>query len=269
MGSLPPSPHEVHEASQEPPVSYGSLCDLANLEQAYARVASETIESDEADVFLGRLSADLQSGTYAPAGCLEPAAGNTTMNEAASMAARDLVVQASLTLQLDSLVARGGSSVHEPENCVKWVAEAIQAGLTRVYAEEVDVCLETLPDKLLVQRLSRRIGDERIIALLKTVLAAYPELDQRTLLIPLLTNLAFDGIDRMFEEAKELAPQDSIPHMECARFGHQIIVLVDPKPQYDWFLPAIKKRLHDELAVLKWESIRRKPRSSIWHSVGR
>jgi hypothetical protein len=249
---LTPRPHGIPKASHESPAYYRSLCELANLELAYAQIPSEAISSGEAEVILKQLGSDLRSGIYQPACCLEPSLGNLLAIDAGSIKARDLIVQASLTIHLDSLFAREAPSVHEPENCIKWVARLIQAGLTRLYAEEADVCLDTVPDKLLLERLRRRIGDERIIELFKAVLAAYPEIDQRVLLVPLLTNLAFDGIDRMFEEAQELVPKDSIPRMQCARFGNHLIVLVDPKPQYDWFLPAIKKRIHDELASLKW-----------------
>jgi hypothetical protein len=249
----PALPHDAKKTPKESLVSFHSLCDLANLRLAYAEIDSEAITPEDAEALLERLSADLQSGSYRSAVSLETSSGNPVTNDATSVKERDMVVQASLTRYLDPLLAQTASSVYEPEKCIKWIAGVIQAGLTRVYVEEVDACLDAVADKLLLQSLRRRVGDERIIELLRTVLVAFPDMGQRTLLIPLLTNLAFDGIDRMFQEAKELAPQDSIPRMLCARFGTHLVVLVDPKPQYDWFLPALKKRIHDELALLKWE----------------
>ena len=229
---------------------YDSLYDLANLEAAYAhlrrsfstneiiRSAFQPMRSEEAEKLLRHVSKNLQSGAYRP----DP-----------DLRASDLVVQATISLVLAPASEQSSVSFAEQENCIKWVANAVRRGLTREYSEEVVVHLDSVQDALLLERLRRRVGDDQIVQLLRKILATYAGIAKRALLIPLLTKLAFDGIDRIFAEAKKVAWQGSIHPIECARFENHLIALSDPDPQCDWLLPAINKRLRDELTVLKWE----------------
>lgn len=51
----------------------------------------------------------------------------------------------------------------------------------------------------------------------------------------------------MLEKAKEVTRRDTYIHMEYARFADDIVVLIDQHPKWDWLVPAVEKRLREEL----------------------
>ena len=70
---------------------------------------------------------------------------------------------------------------------------------------------------------------------------------------PLLSNLYLNEVDRMLERAKEVTRNGKYTYIEYARFADDLVILIDAHPRHDWLLPAIEKRLREELAVLQVE----------------
>jgi RNA-directed DNA polymerase len=57
----------------------------------------------------------------------------------------------------------------------------------------------------------------------------------------------------MLERAKEVTRSGKYTYIEYARFADDLVILIDAYPQHDWLLPAVEKRLREELAALQVE----------------
>jgi RNA-directed DNA polymerase len=61
----------------------------------------------------------------------------------------------------------------------------------------------------------------------------------------------------MLERAKavtsEATAEGRYARMEYARFADDLVILIDAHPRHDWLLPAVEKRLREELAALQVE----------------
>jgi RNA-directed DNA polymerase len=55
----------------------------------------------------------------------------------------------------------------------------------------------------------------------------------------------------MLERAKEVTRSGKYTYIEYARFADDLVILIDAYPQHDWLLPAVEKRLREELAALQ------------------
>src|SRR5690349_3596518 len=53
------------------------------------------------------------------------------------------------------------------------------------------------------------------------------------------------AIDRLLAQATGFAREGLSTHILSARFHTNVIVAVDNDPQFDWLLPAVRKRLND------------------------
>jgi RNA-directed DNA polymerase len=70
---------------------------------------------------------------------------------------------------------------------------------------------------------------------------------------PLLSNIYLNEVDRMLERAKEATRYGAYTGIEYARFADDLVILIDAHPRHDWLLPAVEKRLREELAALQVE----------------
>jgi len=127
----------------------------------------------------------------------------------------------------------------------------IEHGLTRVYVENLEGCAGAVQDEVLVEAVGRRVADAEFVGLFARFLGAAPEPVQRALLAPVLVNVALERIDAILEEANAIGRLEPVLHVNCARFGDGLIVLVSADSQHDWVLPAIKSRLRAAWAKLK------------------
>jgi predicted esterase len=237
---------------------YADLCTVEELQRAYTHIqensgelgidtlAIETIEADEIEVFLKQLSGDLQARTYQPARVAERE-GRVDL--------RDLVVQVALKRLLESAFPRAFPSDPEPEKTIKWVIGNIDRGLSRVYAVSIGESLDPGDYERLVERVNSRIGDPQLTGLLKEVLATsvQPSQPLQGFLAPLLADIAFEGIDQILQQAKTFGREENFLHVQWTRVADQLVVLSDCDPRYDWILPAVKKRLREELSSLHYD----------------
>src|SRR5579875_194082 len=156
---------------------------------------------------------------------------------------------AALQQLLESAASSAFPSDVDPEKTIRWVANQIDKGLCRIYAVHINECLDEQGYKRLVERVCRRVDDPQVSEQLQETLAASPQPE----LVPLLINVAFAEIDHILQQAKALGREDHFLHVQCLRVGNELIVLADQDPRYEWILPAVQKRLREELAHLHYE----------------
>jgi RNA-directed DNA polymerase len=78
---------------------------------------------------------------------------------------------------------------------------------------------------------------------------------------PLLSNIYLNEVDRMLERAKEATRNGKYTYIEYARFADDLVILIDAYRRHDWLLPAVEKRLREELVALRVEVNEEKSRT--------
>ena len=73
------------------------------------------------------------------------------------------------------------------------------------------------------------------------------------LLAKVAKRVELNEVDRMLERAKEATRYGKYTGIEYARFADDLVILIDAHPRHDWLLPAVEKRLREELAALQVE----------------
>ena len=166
-------------------------------------------------------------------------------------------------LPLAKGVKRSGRPVHENGICskrtaheaVNRVAEAIVKNKTRVLDLDLRAYFDNVRHHLLLAKVARRVNDEHVMHLLKTILKASGKkgVPQGGPLAPLLSNVYLNEVDRMLERAKEVTRRGPYTYIEYVRFADDLVVLVDAYARHDWLLKAVEKRLREELVKLQVE----------------
>ena len=105
--------------------------------------------------------------------------------------------------------------------------------------------------------------DDDVMHLLKIMLKANGRygVPQGGVISPLLSNLYLNEVDRMLERAREVTRNGKYTYIEYARFADDLVILIDAYPRHDWLLPAVEKRLREELAALQVEINEEKSRT--------
>jgi predicted esterase len=270
LPSLEADESRCQQAADPSPASrsfYADLCVLENLQQAYTLIKEklpelgidpltfETIPAEDVETFLKQLSHELRARTYQPARLEQQSPATSVTRREGLVAFRDLVVQAALKNALESAFPPAFPSDPEPEKTIKWIAGNIDRGLSRVYAVSIIESMDAGEYKRLVERAGSRIGDPQLIGLLKEVLAASVQPGQplQGLLAPLLADIAFEGIDQILQQAKTFGREENFLHVQWTRVADQLVVLSDCDPRYEWILPAVKKRVREELSSLHYD----------------
>ncbi len=70
---------------------------------------------------------------------------------------------------------------------------------------------------------------------------------------PLLANIYLNDLDRMLEKARKVTRRDRYTNVAYARFGDDIVVLIDGHSRNHWLVGAVKRRMEEELAKLRVE----------------
>jgi RNA-directed DNA polymerase len=89
--------------------------------------------------------------------------------------------------------------------------------------------------------------------LLKMILKATGKkgVPQGGVISPLLSNLYLNGVDKMLERAIEATRYEQYTAVQYARFADDLVILVDSHPRHDWIVPAVVRRLREELGKLR------------------
>jgi RNA-directed DNA polymerase len=176
---------------------FNLVCDRTTLQVAWQRIranrGSRTTGVDgmtRADVedrigvgrFLEELRVSLKDGSYRPQPVRErsiPKPGTRKVRRLGISTLRDRVVQMALKLVLEPIFEPDqyrSSYAYRPgrraQDAVAEIVHAINNGYEWVIEGDLEACFDTIPHRLVVERVRRRITDRRVIALIKAFLAA-------------------------------------------------------------------------------------------------
>jgi RNA-directed DNA polymerase len=249
---------------------------METLRQAYAmakendgapgvdRVTFEAIEAQGVDAFLEQIRDELVRRTYKPL----PARRQEIPKDGGKVrvlsipAIRDRVVQGALKLILEPIFEadfQPGSFGYRPKKtaheAVGRVAQAIVRHKTRVIDFDLRSYFDNVRHDRLLAKVAKRINDDDVMHLLKIMLKANGRygVPQGGVISPLLSNVYLNEVDRMLERAKEATRYGRYTGIEYARYADDLVILIDAHPRHDWLLPAVEKRLREELAILQVE----------------
>ena len=185
-------------------------------------------------------------------------------------AIRDRVVQGALKLILEPIFEadfQPGSFGYRPKKtaheAVDRVAQAIVQCKTRVIDLDLRSYFDNVRHDLLLAKVAKRVDDDDVMHLLKITLKANGRcgVPQGGVVSPLLSNIYLNEVDRMLERAKEATRNGKYTYIEYARFADDLVILIDAHRRHDWLLPAVEKRLREELVALRVEVNEEKSRT--------
>jgi RNA-directed DNA polymerase len=227
-------------------------------------VTFAAIEAQGVDAFLEQIRDDLVQRTYKPL----PARRQEIPKDGGKVrvlsipAIRDRVVQGSLKLILEPIFEadfQPGSFGYRPKKtaheAVDRVAQAIVRHKTRVLDCDLLRYFDNIRHDRLLAKVAQRVDDDDVMHLLKITLKANGQrgVSQGGVVSPLLSNIYLNEVDRMLERAKEATRYGKYTGIEYARFADDLVILIDAHPRHGWLLPAVEKRLREELAALQVE----------------
>ena len=256
---------------------YVHICKLETLRQAYALakdndgapgvdgVTFEAIEEQGVDAFLAQIRDELVQRTYKPLPARKreiPKDGGTKVRVLSIPAIRDRVVQGALKLILEPIFEadfQPGSFGYRPKKTAHEAVDRVAQAIVRHKTRVIDIDLRSYFDNVrhdrLLAKVAKRVDDDDVMHLLKIMLKANGRygVPQGGVVSPLLSNIYLNEVDRMLERAKEATRYGKYTGIEYARFADDLVILVDAHPRHDWLLPAVEKRLREELAALQVE----------------
>jgi RNA-directed DNA polymerase len=255
---------------------YVHVCKMETLRQAYALakendgapgvdgVTFAAIEAQDVEAFLEQIRDELVQRTYKPL----PARKREIPKDGGKVrvlsipAIRDRVVQGALKLILEPIFEadfQPGSFGYRPkksaQEAVDRVAKAIDRCKTRVIDLDLRSYFDNVRHDLLLAKVAKRVNDDDVMHLLKIMLKANGRcgVPQGGVISPLLSNIYLNEVDRMLERAKEATRYGKYTGIEYARFADDLVILIDAYRRHDWLLPAVEKRLREELVALRVE----------------
>jgi RNA-directed DNA polymerase len=255
---------------------YVHVCKLETLDEAYRMaqendgapgidgVTFEAIEESGVEGFLRQIRDELITGTYRPMRArkkeIPKDGGKVRVLSIPSIG--DRVVQGALKLILEPIFEadfQPGSYGYRPKRtahqAVNRVAQAIVESKTRIIDIDLRAYFDNVQHHLLLEKVARRVHDDEVMHLLKTMLKATGAkgVPQGGVISPLLSNLYLTEVDRMLERAMETTRNGKYTYVQYARFADDLVILIDSHPRHDWLMKAVGKRLREELAKLQVE----------------
>lgn len=215
---------------------YNLVVDPAFLAMAWMRVrenkgartagidgwTAQMIERSELGVagFLERLREQLKSRSFVPVPVRQRAIpkANGKLRKLGIPTVTDRVVQASLKLVLEPILEADfypGSYGFRPkrraQDAIEEIRHFAKSGYEQVFEADIKACFDEIDHTVLMNRLRRRVGDKRVLALVKAFLKSgildetgisrdtITGTPQGGILSPLLANLALTVLDENFD----------------------------------------------------------------------
>lgn len=249
---------------------FNLVCDPAFLAVAWDRVrgnrgarsagvdgvAPRSIDTGE-EAFLRRLRDDLKARRFEPLPVRQrmiPKA-NGKLRTLGIPTARDRVVQASIKLVLEPIFETGFHPCsygfrpgRRPHDAIAEIHMLATQGYTWVLEGDIEACFDNLDHPALMGRVRRRIGDKRVVGLVKAFLRAGVLSEdgvtrdtkmgtpQGGILSPLLANIALSVLDDHFAEAwasfgknqqaRSYRRSKGLPTYRLVRYADDFVVMV-------------------------------------------
>jgi len=227
-------------------------------------VTFAAIEESGLEEFLEKIREDLVNGTYLPMKSREKAIdkGNGKTRTLKIPTIRDRVVQGAVKLILEPIFEPDfldGSYGYRPRRtahqAVQRVSKALSEGKTRILDLDLKSYFDTIRHDILLKKIAGRVEDKKALRLIKLILKAGGKrgAGQGGVISPLFSNIYLTEVDAMLEKAKETTRRDKYTHIEYARFADDIVVLIDKHYKWDWLVPAVERRLREELSKVDVE----------------
>jgi RNA-directed DNA polymerase len=255
---------------------YVHVCKMETLYEAYrmARenggapgidgVTFEAIEESGVESFLRQIRDELITSTYRPmrARKKEIPKDGGKVRVLSIPTIRDRVVQGAVKLILEPIFEadfQPGSYGYRPKRtahqAINRVAQAIVESKTRIIDIDLRAYFDNVQHYLLLEKVARRVQDDKVMHLLKMMLKATGEkgVPQGGVISPLLSNLYLTEVDRMLERAIATTRNGKYTYIQYARFADDLVILIDSYRRHDWLVKAVDKRLREELAKLRVE----------------
>jgi RNA-directed DNA polymerase len=150
---------------------------------------------------------------------------------------------------------QSGSFGYRPKRTAHEAVARVAKAIVQYKTRAIDIDLRSYFDNVrhdrLLAKVAKRVDDDDVMHLLKIMLKANGRcgVPQGGVISPLLSNLYLTEVDRMARAGKGGDTQRQV-HLHRVR---AFCSLIDAYPQHDWLLPAVEKRLREELAALQVE----------------
>lgn len=188
------------------------------------------IEAKGLDDFINQIREELINGLYYPSRNrkVEIPKSNGKTRTLGIPTIKDRVVQGALKLILEPIYEADfadGSYGFRPKRsqhqAITKVAKSIMRGYTKVIDVDLTAYFDNVNHKILMDKVSRRINDPKIMRLMKLVLKANGKkgVPQGGVISPLLSNIYLNAIDHMFERAKEETKRNGYENIDYCRYA--------------------------------------------------
>lgn len=263
--------------SNKPKRFWGMYCHVAKTETLYTAyqiakkengapgidgVTFKDIEIAGVEEFINEIKKELQEGTYQPSKNRqkEIPKSNGKMRVLGIPTIKDRVVQGALKLILEPIFEadfadnsygyRPGRTQHD---AIVRIAKAAMKRLTKVIDVDLSAYFDNIRHHLLLQKVSRRINDPKIMKLLKMILKVNGKkgVPQGGVISPLLSNIYLNGIDQMYAKAVKETERRGYQQIEYCRFADDMVILVNGHPALAWLAEKAERRLKEELNRLQ------------------
>jgi RNA-directed DNA polymerase len=247
------------------------VCDPAVLVVAWRRVRGnrgkrsagvdgvrpDAIEAPEAG-FIAELRDDLKAGRFSPMPVRErmiPKPGTTKRRRLGIPTARDRVVQAALKLVLEPIFeadfrpcSYGFRPKRRAHDAIAEIHQFTSRSYEWVFEADIEACFDQISHPALMDRVRRRVGDKRVLALVKAFLragilsedgqaqATIAGTPQGGILSPLLANVALSMLDEHFAEhwqtnsgtdyQRTKRRRAGLPNYRIVRYADDFVVMV-------------------------------------------
>lgn len=253
---------------------YVHICKLETLRESYKLakqnngapgidgVTFKDVEASGIDKLLAEIQIELINKSYRPMDSRKikiPKADGKSFRELSIPAIRDRIVAGAVKLILEPIFEadfQEGSYGYRPKRqateAMTRVTTALQRRNTKIIDVDISNFFGNVRHDIALAKIAQRVQDEDVLRLVKLLLKASGKfgLPQGNPLSPLISNLYLNCIDEMLEKGKLVTQTNGYENFEYVRFADDLVILINEKPRNAWLVPAIIKRLREELAKL-------------------
>lgn len=225
-------------------------------------VSFKDIETVGVEQLINEIQQELINGTYQPSKNRkqEIPKANGKMRTLGIPTIKDRVVQGALKLIIEPIFeadfadnSYGYRPSRSQHDAVVRVAKAGMKRLTTVIDVDLSAYFDNIRHHILLQKVSQRINDPKIMKLLKMILKANGKrgVPQGGVISPLLSNIYLNAIDHMFTKAVRETEWKGYQQIEYCRYADDMVILVNGHPALAWLVKKAERRLREELSRLQ------------------